>query len=228
MTRSAPRSTIASFGLAALALVACGGAATPPPSAPTAAAPVPAPATAGTAASTSTSTAASTGASGADAPEISRSAGTAGGVVVLWPRISPRATASDPHVREVAERVQKRLASLVARAAPTATIDVRPEPERVCPRSGCTAASVGVALFAHGPSCAAVLLVSAPGQSPQRLVTWGGLVRLAGDSVPFRQPPEGQISVDDFASCTDFDAALAAHDAEVVDAIRAARSSGSH
>src|SRR4051812_28885981 len=42
-----------------------------------------------------------------DTPEISRSRGTAGGVVVLWPRIVPRS--EDPAVLDLATRIQAKL-----------------------------------------------------------------------------------------------------------------------
>ena len=68
----------------------------------------------------------------ADAPEISRSVGVKGGVVVLWPRVLP-ATA-DPAVQVEAQKLQARLTAMAEAAAPAAPRDVRPTPERVCPR----------------------------------------------------------------------------------------------
>src|SRR5262249_6485435 len=49
-----------------------------------------------------------------DAPEISRSRGTKGGVVVLWPRVWPRS--EEPGATELATKVQKRLEELARRA----------------------------------------------------------------------------------------------------------------
>jgi hypothetical protein len=142
----------------------------------------------------------------ADAPEISRSVGAEGGVVLLWPRIvGPRAAGpqQESDVRALASRLQTRLGELVARAAPNRAVDVRPEPERVCPRSGCKATSVGVLLArAGGGGCAAVALVSAPGPSAARLVPWIGQIDVTSNMVPFRSPPESSVKVQDYVRCT--------------------------
>jgi hypothetical protein len=144
----------------------------------------------------STSPASSSG----DAPQISRSVGVAGGLVVLWPRIvGPRDAVTS--ASEIARGLQARLAEVAKRAAPGRPIDVRPEPERVCPRAGCAATSVGVLLAVAGSGCAAVLMVSAAGQSPAELVPWGGVVQLQNTSVPFREPPEANVSVGDYVRC---------------------------
>jgi hypothetical protein len=162
--------------------------------------------------------------SSSDAPEISRSVGAAGGVVVLWPRIVLTRQGSgkpDDATRELARGLQARVAELVRSAAPGKNIDVRPEPERVCPRSGCTAASVGLLFAKAGDGCAAVALVSAPGQSPAKLVPWLGAARLTSDSVPFRKQAEEAVRVTDFSRCS----ALAGekdHDADVQAAVKGA------
>src|SRR5687767_13129738 len=78
----------------------------------------------------------------ADAPEISRSVGTENAIVVMWPRIVlSRSGPSKPddEMRAVAGRLQTRLAELARRAAGGKKVELRPEPERVCPRSGCKA-----------------------------------------------------------------------------------------
>ena len=46
-----------------------------------------------------------------DAPEISRSVGQTGGVVVFWPRIVPRSVGGDPQMHAIAQRLQERLAA---------------------------------------------------------------------------------------------------------------------
>jgi hypothetical protein len=156
----------------------------------------------------------------ADAPEISRSAGTPGGVVLLWPRVP--GAAPDADSRQIAARIQKRLSAIIARALPGWPVDVRPEPERVCPRSGCHAISVGAVLLRNGNGCAAAALVSGPGTVPQRIVPWAGNMRTGASSVPFRQPPEKEIAVEDFQSCGAIDGDLAEHEADVEAVIRAA------
>src|SRR5436190_1657928 len=93
-----------------------------------------------------------------DSPEISRSTGVDGGTVVFWPRIVPRS--SDPTTHDLAAAVQGRAADIARKAAPGKPPDVRPEPERVCPRAGCVGVSVGVLLVRRGDACAAAALVS--------------------------------------------------------------------
>lgn len=151
---------------------------------------------------TAPSSGAATGDS-ADAPEISRSAGSEGGIVVFWPRtVLPRGARPDDDTRALARRLQARLADVVRRAAPNHPVDVRPEPERVCPRSGCKAASVGVLLARAGNGCAAVALVSGSGTAPAELVPWMGQIALDRTSVPFREPPEAGVRVQDYLKCS--------------------------
>jgi hypothetical protein len=147
--------------------------------------------------------------------------GARGGVVVFWPRVAPRT--DDPAIRAIASAVQQRLQQLAARALPGRAIDVRPEPERVCPRQGCEAMTLGASLF-HTASggCVVVALVSGAGQSPQRLVPWVGNVELREAMVPFREPPEARIQARDMARCADAVSQLANGEAAVVEAIRAA------
>jgi hypothetical protein len=161
------------------------------------------------------------GANSFDAPEISRTVGARGGVLVLWPRVAPRS--EDPAIRALAATLQQRLRQLAERAVPGRTIDVRPEPERVCPRQGCEAMTVGASLF-HTPAggCTIVAIVSGAGASPQRLVPWVGDVTLRQQIVPFREPPESQITARDMERCTNAVGALAAHENDVVEAMRAA------
>jgi hypothetical protein len=160
-----------------------------------------------------------------DAPEISRSAGEPGGVVVLWPRIVlPRGQgAPDAETRALAGKVQARLAELARRTAPGKTVDVRPEPERVCPRQGCAAASLGILLARAGGGCSLFALVSRPGVSPARIVPWSpGRTTVSADTVPFREAPEKKVKVDDYAPCGKLPGDLASKDADVETAIRGA------
>lgn len=156
----------------------------------------------------------------ADAPEISRSVGPPGGVVVLWPRIIPAST--DPAIRLAASQLQARLRATVEQALPGAPIDVRPEPERVCPRQGCAAVAVGAVLTHAQGGCVAVVTVSRPGASSAGLVPWAGVVEPKQPSVPFREPPESQLTIRDFVPCAELAAAAAARDAGVVEAVKAA------
>lgn len=152
-----------------------------------------------------------------DAPEISRSVGVEGGVVVFWPRVIPRSDDVGP----VAGELRKQLEAVVGEALPGRAVDVRPEPERVCPRTGCAAMTVGVLLAHNAGGCAAVALVSGPGKSETRLVPWAGKVELKAVTVPFRDHPESQVTVRDMVPCTELVASLAARRGEVVEAIRA-------
>ena len=141
---------------------------------------------------------------GGDAPEISRSLGKKGGTVVLWPRITP-AGAVD---HDAAVKVQQALTGLAQGAG--YEVDVRPEPERVCPReSGCKAVALGAVITATDSGCVVVATVSRPGQSPATLVPWVGEVRLKAPTSVFREPPESQVVVTDYARCADLDLKLA-------------------
>lgn len=156
----------------------------------------------------------------ADAPEISRSAGEKGGVVVLWPRVIP--ATDDPAVLGQAAALQARLKAVVELEAPGVTVDLRPAPERVCPRAGCKAVAVGAVLHHREGGCVAVATVSDPGPSVAALVPWGGLVELKQPTTPFRDPPENALVVKDFAACADLGAATAPRDEAVRAAVRAA------
>jgi hypothetical protein len=205
------------FVSAAWLTFGCSPSEPPPPDYPQGAVPLPekspAPATEPTAEGSS-----------ADAPEISRSVGVPSGVVVLWPRIvltrQGPAKADEP-TRELARNLQARVADLVRAAVPGKNVDVRPEPERVCPRSGCTAASVGILLAKAGDGCAAVALVSAPGTSPMKLVPWLGAARLTSETVPFRAQAEEAVRVTDFSKCAGL-ASEKDHDADVQASIKSA------
>lgn len=220
----AMRSIVSFSGLflvaAALGLCGCGSSKKPAQTEGEGAAPD------ATAAATATPTAEATASAAAsaapaqdkDAPEISRSGGEEGGVVVFWPRVTPRT--DDPATRELAGKVQGKLVELVKKAAPKRARDVRPEPERVCQRSGCAAMTVGVVLVSQDKGCAVVALVSGPGTAPAKLVPWAGAIELKAQEVPFREPPESEITVKDMAPCDKLLDQLSKGDAAVVKAIK--------
>ncbi len=141
-------------------------------------------------------------------------------MVVFWPRVIPRT--EEATVVALAADLQKQLVAVTKKALPGRKIDVRPQPERVCPRSGCAAMTVGVLLTHGGGGCTAMALVSEPGTSPQQIVPWGGLVKLAETEVPFREHPENKVTIRDSVPCQDLLGALAKREAKVVAAIQAA------
>lgn len=216
--------------LVLLALLACNAssqkpAEDPPPTAATPAQPTPAALVTTEytppAATATTPNAIQTG----DAPEISRSAGVEGGAVVLWPRIVLPRDAGKPDLDtlKLAARVQSRLADVARRVLGNATIDMRPEPERVCPKAGCNGVSLGILFAKAGGGCSVMALVSAPGPSAQRIVPWSpGLVQLTRDSVGFREPAEKVVKVTDYGACAKLPDELAAKDSVIEAAIRAA------
>lgn len=153
-------------------------------------------------------------------PKISRSKGEIGGVVVLWPRVIPASDA--PGVRRSAALVQSRMIELVRRVSPGVAIDVRPEPERACPRPGCDAVALGAVLVHDSEGCAVVGTVSAPGSSPALLRVWAGGLTLKSGSVPFREPPESELIINDFDRCSDLSVTLPKQDAVLITAIQEA------
>jgi hypothetical protein len=154
----------------------------------------------------------------ADAPEISRSQGVTEGVLVLWPRVVPRD--DSPEARATASAIQQRLRRVAEEALPGRPVDVRPEPERVCPRAGCNGPTLGAVFARVGNGCVVVATVSAPGTSPARLVPWVGTVTLRQQEVPFREPQEGSITITDAARCTEVTGALETVPRELLDALR--------
>ncbi len=162
-------------------------------------------------------------ASAEDAPEISRSTGTAGGTLVFWPRVIPRT--DDPAIQQAAASVQAQLVKLVHQARPDSSIDIRPEPERVCPRAGCESVTIGALLVHSETACVVVGLVAGPGKSPATLVPWGGGVDLKQPTVPFRDYAESHIVVRDFAKCSDLIGATGPRNPDMVRAIQQATAS---
>ena len=140
----------------------------------------------------------------------------------MWPRIVlPRGQSADAATRTLAGAVQAR-AGDVARRVGAGDVEVRPDPERVCPRGGCEAASVGVLLARAGDGCAAVAMVSEAGESPAKLVPWAGRIELDSESVGFREPPERVVHVKDYVPCDELVAKLSSGDAVVEAVLRAA------
>ncbi len=153
-------------------------------------------------------------------PEVSKETGQAGGVVVLWPRIIPSSIAEQNAA--TAASIQQHMQQIASKALPGRPMTVRPSPERVCPKSGCAAPSLNVFFTSQGQSCVAVALVAGAGQVPTRLVPWAGQVAFkGGDSVPFRQPPENQITIKDYIPCDAILTEMSKQDAAVEAALRA-------
>lgn len=137
-----------------------------------------------------------------DGPEISRSAGKKGGIVVLWPRVDGAGQAT-------AQAVQSALALIAQGVSPV--VDVRPAPERVCPRDGgCRGVALGAVVVEREQGCAVVATVSGPGMAPARLLEWAGVLTLTAPSVPFREAPETAVTIADFVPCDTLPAALEA------------------
>ena len=151
---------------------------------------------------------------------VSKSAGAAGGVTLLWPRIIPREIVDEN--RDLAAALQQRMKSIIEKHLPGRTIDFRPEPERVCPKTGCAGVSVGLLLSRQGQGCLVLALVSKPGASPTKIVPWVGKVTLRSDTVGFREWPESQITVGDYVPCNSLLTTMDAQEAAVADALKAA------
>ncbi|MCA9515149.1 MAG: hypothetical protein KC635_09425 [Myxococcales bacterium] len=129
---------------------------------------------------------------------VSKTRGPEGGIVVLWPRVVPKERTVE--LRPQATALQARLVSLVREAFPGREVEVRPEPERVCPWNGCASPAVGVLIVTDSQGCAAVVQVSKAGRAPARQMVWGGILSSALE-VPFREPPESHVTVQDFVPC---------------------------
>ena len=50
---------------------------------------------------------------------------------------------------------------------------------------------------------------------------WAGGVKIGQDTVKFREPPENQVRVSDFAKCAKITESMGEHDADVAAAIKA-------
>lgn len=151
---------------------------------------------------------------------VSQSAGTPGGVTLLWPRIIPRDIVDEN--RDLAAALQQRMKGIVEKHLPGRAIDFRPEPERVCPKTGCAGVSVGLLLSRQGQGCLVLALISRPGVSPTRIVPWVGKVQLRADTVGFREWPESQITVADYIPCNSLLTTMDSQEANVAAALQAA------
>ncbi len=152
-------------------------------------------------------------------PEVSKSAGPNGGVVVLWPRVIPATT--DPQIRLYASFLQQTLRISAERAFPGLTVEVRPEPERVCPRSGCEALSIGALLTHDRGGCAVVGNIGTPGPVQTRLFTFSGTLAPLPAAIPFREPVERYVTIYDFDRCVDMPDQLAGRLLELENTLRA-------
>lgn len=146
-----------------------------------------------------------------DDPRISRSAGQEGGVVVLWPRLIGSEEGE-------AAALQTRMNEMASRVLPNRPLDLRPEPERTCPRSGCAGISLGALLVKNGDACAVVALIGRPGTGDVRLVPWAGRMTLRRENVGYRDPPEDGVTMHDFAACAEL-STLLDQNASIVEAI---------
>ena len=151
---------------------------------------------------------------------VSESAGKKGGVVVLWPRVIPSKYGTP--IRMLSAQVQRHMAEMVGRVLPGRSVDVRPEPQRVCPQGGCDGVAFGVLLVHHGDGCAAVAFVGERGRSHRQLFQWAGNLRLKATLVPFRNPPENYVTIADYAPCNGLVEAMALRQDSIIDALRLA------
>lgn len=151
---------------------------------------------------------------------VSTSAGAAGGVTLLWPRIIPRDIVDEN--RDLAGALQQRMKGIVEKHLPGRAIDFRPEPERVCPKTGCAGVSVGLLLSRQGQGCLVIALISRPGVAPTRIVPWVGKVQLRADTVGFREWPESQITVADYIPCNSLLTTMDSQEANIAAALQEA------
>ncbi len=141
-------------------------------------------------------------------------------MTILWPRIIPRDIVEEN--RDLAAALQQQMRGLVEKHLPGRQVDFRPEPERVCPKTGCDGVSVGLLLSRQGQGCLALALISRPGMSPTSIIPWVGKVQLRSDTVGFREWPESQITVADYVPCTSLLTTMDAQEPAVAAALKAA------
>ncbi|MGB0678636.1 MAG: hypothetical protein ACPGUV_03135 [Polyangiales bacterium] len=128
---------------------------------------------------------------------MSRSRGETGGLIVMWPRVVPDSAKDSAE----AATIHRALQDVARQVLPQGPIDVRPSPERVCPRQGCRATVLGAMLSYRAQDCVVLAWAAEPGKSPSRIVPWVGGVRLKQSEVPFREPPENAVVVHDYIAC---------------------------
>jgi len=117
----------------------------------------------------------------------------------MWPRIIPKKARQQ--TRGLALSLQNEMRKMVEQVLPGRPIDVRPEPERVCPRGGCKGVSVGSLIIRDDEGCLVIALIGRPGDYPLRLIPWVGDMRLKKEWVTFREPPESSVIISDYAKC---------------------------
>jgi len=140
-------------------------------------------------------------------------------LTILWPRIIPRGDADKS--AELAAALQTRLVELARRVLPGRELDVRPKGERSCPEAGCKGGSLGVLMLRSGSEgCALVVLTGKPGRSPVHLTPWVGKLELKKTDVEFRDPPESQVVINDYAACAEVPKATAAANEKAESALR--------
>lgn len=152
------------------------------------------------------------------APTISTEAGDPRGVVVLWPRVIPAATADglDP----IAIAAQARMSGLVAQTLPGRPITLRPKPQRVCPQGGCNGLSVGLLLAHVETGCAAAALIGGPGRTPRRIIPWAGRMQLKAMQSEFRGTPESNVTLQELVPCDTLVRTMGERDAAVAEALK--------
>jgi hypothetical protein len=156
------------------------------------------------------------------APEISHSKGVSGGIVVLYPRIIPTTIAAENAA--LASQIQAKMRAVAEKALPGRPIDVRPSPERVCPKTGCDGVSINVLFSRSSTACVTVAIINAPGVSPTKMIPWGGSVefKTGTDTIQFRDMPENFIKIKDFQPCDQLTTIMADQDQFIEAALRAA------
>ena len=88
-------------------------------------------------------------------------------------------------------------------------LDVRPDPERVCPRDGCLGPSLGALLVTQNGTCAAVAVVGNPGRGEHALIRWSGRLTVRDRVIPYRDPPESHVTLQEATPCEGMGAELA-------------------
>lgn len=149
---------------------------------------------------------------------ISDEGGDAKGVVVLWPRVIPSATADSRDA--IAISAQARMSGVVATALPGRPITLRPKPQRSCPQGGCAGLSVGLLLAHVDEGCAAAALIGGPGRSARRIIPWAGRFELKAMQYEFRGLPEEQLTIKEMVPCADLVRAMAERDGAVSEALK--------
>lgn len=150
-----------------------------------------------------------------DDARVSRSAGVEGGVTVLFPRVMGL-PGGEPAA------LQAHMVELAGRLFPDRPIDVRPDPERVCPRSGCNGVSLGALLVVRNGTCATVGIVGGPGATDLTLTRWSGRLIVRDRVIAFREPPESHVVLQDSSPCDQLLEHLTVEDYAVEEALRAA------